>query len=120
MPPVGRLHVLHDSAVARQSNRQYGIVQVGEVFTNVAFFPLYPMLMRVLGPFVGGVIPAGFLISNLALLGGLIFLYLLAELETSAASAEPTATTSYPAALRRSDSRRSMSAAHSTTLLPGP
>ncbi|MFM8321494.1 MAG: mannosyltransferase family protein [Chloroflexota bacterium] len=56
--------------------------------SNVAFFPLYPMLMRVLGPYVGGVIPAGFLVSNLALLGGLIFLYLLAELETSAASAE--------------------------------
>ena len=35
----------------------------------IAFFPLYPMLMRALGPLLGGPTVAGFLISNAAFLG---------------------------------------------------
>ena len=50
--------------------------------SNVAFFPLYPMTMQVVAKFLGGnLILTGFIISNLAFLGGLIFFYLLTELE---------------------------------------
>jgi hypothetical protein len=57
--------------------------------SNVAFFPLYPVLMRVVSiPFDENVILAGFLISNLAFFGALVFLYLLTELEFDAGSAK--------------------------------
>jgi len=50
--------------------------------SNVAFFPLYPLTMQAFSKFFGGnLILTGFLVSNLALLGGLIFFYLLTELE---------------------------------------
>lgn len=56
--------------------------------SNVAFFPLYPMLMRLVSPLTGAnMLMAGIILSNLAFLGALIFLYLLAELETDAESA---------------------------------
>ncbi len=41
---------------------------------TVAFFPLYPLLMRALSP-IGGAALAGFIISNMAFLGALIVLY---------------------------------------------
>jgi Gpi18-like mannosyltransferase len=57
--------------------------------SNVAFFPLYPMLMMVASvPLGGNMILTGFLVSNLAFLGGLIFLYLLTELELDSDSAK--------------------------------
>jgi Gpi18-like mannosyltransferase len=57
--------------------------------SNVAFFPLYPILMRLVSiPLGGDLILTGFLISNLALLIGLIFLYLLTELELDTGSAK--------------------------------
>jgi hypothetical protein len=50
--------------------------------SNVAFFPLYPMSMRLLAPLVGGnLVLAGFLLSNAFFLAALIFLYQLARLE---------------------------------------
>jgi hypothetical protein len=50
--------------------------------SNVAFFPLYPLSMRLLAPLTGGnLVLAGFVLSNLYLLGALILLYKLAELE---------------------------------------
>ncbi|MCS7056273.1 MAG: hypothetical protein NZM18_08915 [Thermoflexales bacterium] len=50
--------------------------------SNVAFFPLYPLAMRLLAPLVGeNLVLAGFLISNAAFLLALIFLYRLTELE---------------------------------------
>lgn len=43
---------------------------------NYAFFPLYPVLMRLLGDVIGGnYLLAGFLISNIALVIGVIFFY---------------------------------------------
>ncbi len=57
--------------------------------SNVAFFPLYPIIMRLVSiPLGGDLILTGFLISNLALLIGLIFLYLLTELELDTGSAK--------------------------------
>ncbi len=57
--------------------------------SNVAFFPVYPLLMRVTAPLTGkSVILAGFILSNLAFLGSLVFFYLLTELELDADSAK--------------------------------
>ncbi len=47
----------------------------------VAFFPLYPLLMALLKPLVGSTLVAGVLVSNLCLLGALIYLYKLTDLE---------------------------------------
>lgn len=48
--------------------------------SSVAFFPLYPLLLR-LGAVLGSYLVAGVLVSNLCFLGGLIFLYKLTRLE---------------------------------------
>ncbi len=49
--------------------------------SNVAFFPLYPMLTRLLAPLFGGnLVQSGLLISNLAFFVGLILLYKLTYL----------------------------------------
>jgi hypothetical protein len=45
--------------------------------TDVAFFPLYPLLMRVVGAVVGDTYLAGMIISNVAFLLALIVLYRL-------------------------------------------
>ena len=50
--------------------------------SNVAFFPLYPLSMRLVARFAGGnLILAGFVVSNIALLLALIYLYRLTALE---------------------------------------
>lgn len=50
--------------------------------TNVVFFPMYPLLMSILIPLVGGnAITAGVLVSNICLFIGLIYLYKLTLLE---------------------------------------
>ena len=53
------------------------------VMSNVAFFPLYPLTVSFLNSFLGGekIILSGFLVSNGAFLGALIYLYLLTKLE---------------------------------------
>ena len=45
----------------------------------IAFFPLYPMLMRALGPLLGGPTVAGFLISNAAFFAAIALLWRLVE-----------------------------------------
>jgi hypothetical protein len=47
--------------------------------SSVAFFPLYPLLMRLVGTLIGDPVIAGILISNLAFLGALVVLYCLTE-----------------------------------------
>jgi hypothetical protein len=49
--------------------------------SSVAFFPLYPLLMRAVGSLIGSNLLAGELISNLSFIGALILLYQLTELE---------------------------------------
>lgn len=48
---------------------------------DVAFFPLYPFLVHVLGGFIGDHLIAGLLISNLAFAIALAYLYALVRLE---------------------------------------
>jgi Gpi18-like mannosyltransferase len=58
---------------------------------NVAFFPVYPLLMHLVGNYTdGNVVLAGFIISNVAFYIALIFLYLLTELELDSESAKRT------------------------------
>ena len=49
--------------------------------TDMAFFPLFPFLIRVLGKLVGNHLVAGLLISNASFFFGLLFLYKLLEHE---------------------------------------
>lgn len=50
--------------------------------SNVAFFPVYPLLMRLMARLTkDNFVLAGFLVSNLAFFLALVFLYRLAELE---------------------------------------
>lgn len=49
--------------------------------TNMAFFPLYPLLLAGLGKFTGSHLVAGLIVSNVALYVGLLFFYKLVEHE---------------------------------------
>ena len=49
--------------------------------TDMAFFPLYPFLIRVVGAFAGNHLIAGLLISNASFFFGLLYLYKLLEHE---------------------------------------
>ena len=49
--------------------------------TNMAFFPLYPLLIAIVGFFTGNHLIAGLLISNAACFFGLLYLYKLVEHE---------------------------------------
>jgi len=62
----------------------------GVEFPSVAFFPLLPLLMRLLMPLVGDAVVAGILISNLSLLAATIVLYRAVLDEWDEAAAEQT------------------------------
>lgn len=49
--------------------------------TDMAFFPLYPLLIRIVGSLAGNHLVAGLLISNASFFFGLLFLYKLLEHE---------------------------------------
>jgi hypothetical protein len=55
--------------------------------TSIAFFPLYPLLMRFLGSIVGNDYIAGLIISNLFLIVSCIYLYRLVRLDSDEDSA---------------------------------
>ncbi len=65
----GRWDAVHYLDIARQ----------GYFGTDMAFFPLYPMLIAVLGSLVGSNLIAALVISNAALFFGLLFFYKLVE-----------------------------------------
>ena len=54
---------------------------------NYAFFPLYPLTMRVLGPLVGGPFNAGLVVSNISLVAACLALRRLVALDHDAATA---------------------------------
>jgi Gpi18-like mannosyltransferase len=62
----------------------------GVTFPSVAFFPLYPMLLRAVRFVTGDPLWAGLILSNLALLAAVILLYRLTILEGDASTAERT------------------------------
>ncbi len=55
------------------------IAERGYFGTDMAFFPLYPILIHLAGRFVGSGIVAGLLISNVSLFFGLLYFYKLVE-----------------------------------------
>jgi hypothetical protein len=61
---------------------EQGYSYVPGLQSAVAFFPVYPLLMRLLMPLTGSSLTAGWIVSNLSLFGALIFLYRLTEFET--------------------------------------
>jgi hypothetical protein len=67
----GRWDAVHYLDVATQ----------GYAGTDMAFFPLFPLLIRILGHLVGNHLVAGILISNASFFFGLLFLYKLLEHE---------------------------------------
>ena len=56
-------------------------------FANYAFFPLYPLLARWVGWFVGGSFIGGLVVSNVAFLLACVFLYRLVGLDADAGTA---------------------------------
>lgn len=57
---------------------------------STVYFPIYPLLIRLVSVFVGDGMFAALLVSNLALIGALAFLYRLAEEFSDAAGAQRT------------------------------
>ncbi len=57
------------------------IATQGYAGTDMAFFPLFPLLIRILGSLVGNHLVAGLLISNASFFFGLLYLYKLLEHE---------------------------------------
>jgi hypothetical protein len=55
------------------------IATAGYSGTEMAFFPLYPLLIRIIGTLTGNHLVAGLLISNVASFFGLLFFYKLVE-----------------------------------------
>jgi hypothetical protein len=67
----GRWDAVHYLTIATQ----------GYQGTDMAFFPLFPLLIRILGSLVGNHLVAGLLISNASFFFGLLYLYKLLEHE---------------------------------------
>ena len=57
------------------------IATVGYHGTDMAFFPLYPLLIAALGALIGNHLVAGLVVSNVAFFFGLLYLYKLFEHE---------------------------------------
>jgi Mannosyltransferase (PIG-V) len=58
-----------------------GIATHGYQGTEVAFFPLYPFLIHILGGLIGNHLTAGLIVSNLSFFVALAYLYALVRLE---------------------------------------
>lgn len=69
---------------------EQGYIYENVAFPSVAFFPLYPMLIRAMTVITQDSLTAGILISNFALLAGVIVLYRLAAEEWGYSAAERT------------------------------
>jgi hypothetical protein len=60
---------------------QQGYAYSATAMSNVAFFPVYPLLVSLVKTVTGDAAVAGVLVSNASLLAALLFLYKLTELE---------------------------------------
>ncbi|MGB9928924.1 MAG: hypothetical protein ACPK85_11055 [Methanosarcina sp.] len=69
------------------SQNGYSTIQNQIHQTNIAFFPLYPTLMRLIGSVIGNHYIAGLIISNFCLLIACIYLYRLVKLDFDETSA---------------------------------
>lgn len=82
LPEILAYHVRWDSGwYFSIANRGY-YFNGFDVPSNVVFFPLYPLLMKVIGTLIlNQYLIAGIIISSLALLGSCFFLYALSKIE---------------------------------------
>ena len=71
-----------DSSYHRAIARDGYVYNGPEEVSNVPFFPMYALLMRIVNLIVPDLTLAGMLVSNICFLGALIFLYQLTRLET--------------------------------------
>ncbi|GAC1404244.1 MAG: hypothetical protein NVSMB64_07160 [Candidatus Velthaea sp.] len=55
------------------------VAKLGYSGTEMAFFPLYPLLIKLVGTITGSLLVAGLLVSNVASFFGLLFFYKLVE-----------------------------------------
>jgi hypothetical protein len=91
-PP--RVNLLVEVLTARwDSAFYYDIVTNGyfynrETLSSVAYFPLLPLLIRILAPVFGSAAAAGIIVVHCALLGAAIFFYRLVDMEWGADIAE--------------------------------
>ncbi len=69
---------------------EQGYSYVPDQISNVAFFPLYPLLTRIVSIFTPTVYSAGLIVSHLCFLAALIFLYKLTAHEFDKAAASRT------------------------------
>jgi hypothetical protein len=60
--------------------------------SNVHFFPLYPLLVRLAGSLTGEFVVTGFILANLFLFGAMVFLYQLVRIDGGGAAAAERAT----------------------------
>jgi hypothetical protein len=77
-------------AIHYQNIAANGYTFVGDRFPTIAFFPLYPMLVRGLGTIIGNVPVASLLVSNASFLGALLLLNQLLRKDIGDESAERT------------------------------
>lgn len=63
------------------SQNGYSTIQNQVYQTNIAFFPLYPTLMRLIGSIVGNHYIAGLILSNFCLIVACVYLYRLVKLD---------------------------------------
>lgn len=93
----GRTHLFWDTFTRYDSGWYFGIARYGYEFveggrSNLAFFPLYPMLMRYGGLALGGgrenVYLAGIIVSWVAFLAAMVLLYRIARTYLSDEDAE--------------------------------
>lgn len=63
------------------SQNGYSTIQNQVHQTNIAFFPLYPALMRLIGSIVGNHYIAGLIVSNFCLIVACVYLYKLVKLD---------------------------------------
>ncbi|MEW5981881.1 MAG: mannosyltransferase family protein [Acidobacteriota bacterium] len=96
---LGRTHPFWDTFTRYDSGWYFGIARYGYEFveggrSNLAFFPLYPMLMRYLGLALGGgrenVYRAGIIVSWVSFVVAMVLLYRLTRTYVSDDEAERT------------------------------
>ena len=75
------LNIIPDGLIRWDSGYYLSIVQNGYIFKSTAFFPLYPLLIRLVSSITGNIWTSGLWISNFSFLIALFYLYAIAKQE---------------------------------------
>jgi hypothetical protein len=74
-------NIIPDGLIRWDSGWYISIVQNGYSHRSTAFFPLYPLLIKIVSTLTGNIWTSGLWISNIAFLIALFYLYAIAKLE---------------------------------------